>query len=72
MGDPAPPPEATGVRRSPLWSRPPRYMPSLIRFLVVVGVLAGLVYGGLYALATFVEPKPREMTIRVPPEKFER
>ncbi|WP_407049571.1 histidine kinase [Methyloraptor flagellatus] len=47
-------------------------MPSLIRFLVVVGVLAGLVYGGLYALATFVEPKPREMTIRVPPEKFER
>lgn len=45
-------------------------MPSLIRFLVVVGVLAGLAYGGLYALANYVEPKPREMTIRVPAEKF--
>lgn len=45
-------------------------MPSLFRFLTVVGVLAGLVYGGIYALANFVNPKPREMTINVPPDKF--
>ena len=30
-------------------------MPSLIRFLVLVAVLAGLVYGGLFALANFVK-----------------
>jgi len=37
-------------------------LPSLIRFLLVVAVLVGLVYAGLYALANFVELKPREIT----------
>jgi hypothetical protein len=45
-------------------------MPSLIRFLVVVGVLAGLGFAGLYWLANYVEPQPREITIRVPTDKF--
>jgi hypothetical protein len=37
-------------------------LPSLFRFLVAVAILAGLVYGGLYALANFVKVKPREIT----------
>ena len=37
-------------------------MPTLIRFLVIVGVLAGLVYGGMIALVAFVKVQPREMT----------
>jgi hypothetical protein len=41
-------------------------MPSLIRFLVVVGVLIALVYGAIFALARFVEPTSREMTITIP------
>jgi cobalamin synthase len=41
-------------------------MPSLLRFLVVVGVLVGLIYGAIYALASFVEPTPREITVTVP------
>jgi hypothetical protein len=45
-------------------------MPSLLRFLTVVAVLGGLIYGGIFALANFVNPKPREMTISVPPDKF--
>lgn len=45
-------------------------MPSLFRFLAVVAVIAGLVYGAIFALANFVTPKPREMTISVPPDKF--
>ena len=45
-------------------------MPSLIRLLVVVGVISGLGYGVLYALATLVEPKPREMVVTVPPDRF--
>lgn len=35
-------------------------MPSLIRFLVVIGVLAGLVCGGLYVLAVYFEPEQAE------------
>ena len=45
-------------------------MPSLLRFLTVVAVLAGLVYGGIFALANFVNPKPREMTITIQADKF--
>ncbi|MBX9822949.1 hypothetical protein [Afipia birgiae] len=45
-------------------------MPTLFRFLTVVAVLGGLIYGGIFALANFVNPKPREMTVSVPPDKF--
>ncbi|MBL8587933.1 MAG: histidine kinase [Methylobacteriaceae bacterium] len=45
-------------------------MPSLFRFLIVVGVLAGLVYGGMWGLATFVEPQQREMTQTIPASKL--
>lgn len=45
-------------------------MPSLIRFLTVVGVLAGLVFGGVFALATFVTPRTREMTVTIPASKL--
>ena len=42
-----------------------RHMPSLIRFLVVVGVLGAVVYGGLYAMAVFFEPEPKETSTTV-------
>ena len=45
-------------------------MPSLLRFLTLVAVIGGVIYGGVYALANFVTPKPREMTVSVPPDKF--
>ena len=45
-------------------------MPSLFRFLTVVGVLAGVSYGVVFALANFVNPKPREMIVTIPPDKF--
>ena len=45
-------------------------MPSLISFLTAVAVIGGLVYGGIFALANFVNPKPREITVSVPPDKF--
>ena len=41
-------------------------MPSLIKFLVFCAVLAGLVYGGMFALATMVEPEMREMRVTIP------
>ena len=45
-------------------------MPSLFRFLTVVGVIAGVISGALFALANFVTPKPREMTVTIPADKF--
>lgn len=47
-------------------------MPTLFRFLVVVAVLAGLVWGAMYALATFVKPQPREMTQTIPASRLNR
>ncbi|MGA2042225.1 MAG: histidine kinase [Roseiarcus sp.] len=37
-------------------------MPSLFRFLLVLGLLAALVYGGMVALVTFVRVEPRDIT----------
>ena len=41
-------------------------MPTLIRFLVVVALIGGLVYAGMFALATLVKPEPREITVTLP------
>jgi hypothetical protein len=45
-------------------------MPTLFRFLLSLLVLAAIVIGSMYSLATFVQPKPREIVIRVPPDRF--
>jgi hypothetical protein len=47
-------------------------MPSLLRFLSVVVILGGLIYGGMFVLAHWFDPKPREITVSVPPDKFAR
>jgi hypothetical protein len=56
----------------PCASRPPRFaeMPTLFRFLSVVAVIGGIIYGTIFALANFVGPKEREMTVVVQPDKF--
>ena len=45
-------------------------MPSLFRFLTVVAVIGGVVYGVIFALANSVNPKPREMTVTIPADRF--
>jgi hypothetical protein len=45
-------------------------MPSLLRFLAIVAILCAIVYGGLYALAHFVQPKSREISVSIPPDRF--
>ena len=45
-------------------------MPSLLRLLTVLAILCGLVYAGLFSLANFVQPKPREISLTIPPNKF--
>jgi hypothetical protein len=49
-----------------------REMPSLVRFLLVLGVITGVVYGGLWSLAHLIEPKPREMTITIPQDRLSK
>ena len=45
-------------------------MPTLLRFLAIVGIIAGLIYAGILALATMGEPQPREITVTVPQDRF--
>ena len=45
-------------------------VPSLLRFLLWIGILAALGYGGMLALVTFVEPQQREMTTTVPANRL--
>jgi hypothetical protein len=45
-------------------------MPSLFRFLVVVGIICVLAYAAVFTLANFVNYKPREITVTVPSDKF--
>lgn len=45
-------------------------MPSLFRLLVVLGLLSGFAYGAIFALATLVEPKSREITVTIPQDRL--
>ncbi len=40
-------------------------MPTLIRFVLILAVLAGVVYGALFLLATQVKVTPHEITQRI-------
>jgi hypothetical protein len=47
-------------------------LPSLIRFLVIVGALVAIGYGAMFALVTVVTPQPREMTQTIPPQRLNK
>lgn len=44
-------------------------MPTLFRFLTVCAMIAAFVYGAMMALVVFVEPRPRDITVRIPSER---
>lgn len=46
-------------------------MPSLIKLLVVLGLIVAIVYGGMITLVVMVQPEQREMTVRIPPERLQ-
>jgi hypothetical protein len=39
---------------------------------LLAGILAGIIYGGMIALVTFVEPQPREMSQTIPPARLNK
>jgi len=47
-------------------------VPSLIRFLFVIGILAGIVFAGMIALVAFVQPQPREMSQTILPTRLNK
>ena len=47
-------------------------MPSLFRFLFVVATIAGIVFGGLWVLATHYEPDQQTISKPVPSVKIRR
>jgi hypothetical protein len=45
-------------------------VPTLFRFLFIVALLGGLAFAGMWALATFIEPRPREISVTIPASKL--
>lgn len=45
-------------------------MPSLMRFVTVLTVLVALGFASVFALATFVSPRTREMTVDIPTQRL--
>ncbi|WP_436071807.1 hypothetical protein [Devosia sp. LjRoot3] len=41
-------------------------MPTLFRLLITILFLAGLVYAGMFALVSFVEPNPKDVVRNIP------
>jgi hypothetical protein len=46
-------------------------VPTLFRFVAFLAILGGLVFGGMVALVSFVQPEPREIIEIVPPAKLQ-
>ena len=49
-----------------------RHMPSLIRFLFIIGLAVGLVAGGLFVLSDYFEPEQKETRSTVSGVKVRR
>ncbi len=45
-------------------------MPTLFRFLFILAVIAGIIYGSMLALVMLVEPRERDVTVRIPSERL--
>jgi hypothetical protein len=47
-------------------------LPSLIRFLIAIGILGVIAYAVMLGLVTFVTPQPREMTQTIAPARLNK
>nr|WP_282103707.1 histidine kinase [Methylobacterium sp. 37f] len=43
----------------------------MFRFLAILAILGGLAFAAMFALATFVVPTPREMSVTIPASKLQ-
>jgi hypothetical protein len=47
-------------------------MPSLFRFIAILGTVSAIAFAGLYVLAVVFEPVPKEVTKPVPGVKIRK
>ena len=45
-------------------------MPTLFRFLFFCATIAGMIYLAMWSLVVFVEPRERDVTVRIPSERL--
>ncbi|MBO6676110.1 MAG: histidine kinase [Rhizobiales bacterium] len=45
-------------------------MPTTFRFLTRLAILGAIFAGVIYALATYIEPTPEPVSVRISPERF--
>jgi hypothetical protein len=45
-------------------------MPTTFRFLTRLAILGAIGYAIIYALATYVEPTPEPVSVRISPDRF--
>ncbi len=45
-------------------------MPTIIRFVITLAVLAALAGAAMFYLANFVQPNTRQMTVRIPSSRL--
>ena len=47
-------------------------MPTLTRILLLLAVIAAIIYGAMFSLASFVKPTTHEITIEIPSSKLKQ
>lgn len=45
-------------------------MPTLFRFIFVLAAIAAIIYGSMVSLVALVQPREREVTVRIPSERL--
>ncbi|MDR6432852.1 recombinase [Brucella pseudogrignonensis] len=47
-------------------------MPTLTRILLLLAVIAAIIYGAMFSLASFVKPTTHEITTEIPSSKLKQ
>jgi len=45
-------------------------MPTLFRFLFICATIVGMVYATMWSFVVLVEPRERDVTVRIPSERI--
>ncbi len=46
-------------------------MPTTFRLLATLAIIVGMVWGAMFALATFVKPRVGEISVQIPAERLQ-
>jgi len=46
-------------------------MPTTFRLLATLAIIVGLIWGAMFALATFVKPRVGEISVQIPADRLQ-